>query len=213
MKTSSKVVKHSKILWIVLIFFLSSCKECNKCNEEQTLEVYRSRKDFLIYGPKNIYVFAYGIWKVTGDNNNFRELVVYKRESIDVPHSVEIDCDKPAGYCKLRETVLVQYGNYPYSIYSVSSSDNIFEVNTWDNDKIIATMGDFHDRCLKRILQIDLHTQEVLVKSIPKDNMNLDELCSRYKDKPTPIINKLVDESESDWEYFISVTKKPKTKK
>lgn len=28
-----------------------------------------------------------------------------------------------------------------------------------------------------------------------------------------PIVNKLVDESESDWEYFISVTKKPKTKK
>lgn len=92
-------------------------------------------------------MFAYGIWKVTGDNNNFCELVVYKRESIDVPHSVEIYCNKPAGYCHLRETVLVRFGNY-----AVSSSENGFNVNTWDNDKIIATMYDFHDSCLKRIL-------------------------------------------------------------
>jgi len=203
--------QYSKILWIVLIFFLSSCKECNKCNEEQTLEVYRSVKKFYIMGSKNQgHILANGIWKVTGDNNNFRELVVYKRESIDVPHSVEIKCYEPDGYCTLRETVLVSFLNY---VYAVSSSDNTFQVNTWDNDKIIATMYDFHDSCLKRILQIDLHTQEVLVKSILKDNMNAAEFCSRYKDKSMPIVNKLVDESESDWEYFISVTKKPKTKK
>lgn len=28
-----------------------------------------------------------------------------------------------------------------------------------------------------------------------------------------PIVHKLVDESESDWEYSISFTKKPKRKK
>lgn len=42
--------------------------------------------------------------------------------------------------------------------------------------------------------------------------MNADEFCSHYKNTPMPIINRLVDESESDWDYFISLTKKPKKK-
>jgi hypothetical protein len=212
MKTSSKVVKHSKILWIVLIFFLSSCKECNKCNEELPLTVFRNVKKFNMYSKNTDFehVVATGIWQITSGDNSIQELIVFAGQSIDIPHSVEIDCYKPEGFCNLRETVLGEFGNY-----YVSSSKELFKINTWDNDKIIATMYDFHlhDRCLKRILQIDLHTQEVLVKSILKDNMNSDELCSRYKEKPMPIVNKLVDESELPWEYSISLTKKPKRKK
>lgn len=209
MKTSSQVIKHSKILWIILILFLSSCKECNKCNEELPLTVFRNVKKFNMYSKNTDFeqVVATGIWQITSGDNSIQELIAFAGQSIDIPHSVEIDCDKYKSNCSLRETVLGEFGNY-----YVSSSRELFKINTWDNDKIIATMYDFH-LCLKRILQIDLHTQEVLVKSILKDNMNSDELCSRYKEKPMPIVNKLVDESESDWEYSISVTKKPKTKK
>lgn len=194
---------------LVVLVFLSSIKDYKKLNEElpDTLVVYRSVKNFYNLGKNKDfeYVSTQGIWQVA--TNNLRELIVYKRESVDVPHSVEIKCYKSDNTCTLRETVLVRF-----VIYAVSSSENTFKVNTWDRDKIIATMYDFEDRCLKRILQIDLHTQEVLVTSIPKDNMNTDEFCSHYKNVPMPIINRLVDESESDWDYSISLTKKPREK-
>ena len=185
-------------------------KECNKCNEELPLTAFGSVKDFYIHGKNTdfTWVTSQGIWQVINGNNSFRELIVYKRESIDAPHSVQIECYKHKSNCSLRETVLVKFGNY-----AISSAENTFTVNTWDNDKIIATIYDFQDKCLKRILQIDLHTQEILVKSILKENMNLDKVCSYYKEKPMPIVHKLVDESESDWEYSISFTKKPKRKK
>lgn len=197
------------MFYLFLVLFLSSCKECNKCNE-LPLTVFKSVKNFNIYGKNTDfeYVTAQGLWQITSSDNSIQKLIVFTGQSIDIPHSVEIDCYKPEGFCNLRETVLGEFGSY-----YISSSNNRFIINTWDNDKIIATIHKYQDECLKNILQIDLHTQEVLVKSIPKDNMNLDELCSHYKEKPMPIVNKLADESESDWEYSISVTKKPKTKK
>lgn len=204
MKTSSKVVKHSKILWIVLIFFLSSCKESN---EENPLEILHSEKSFFIYPENNPnYVSIEGIWQVISSHDG---TLITNYESINYPHSVKISCDKDTSSCDLQETIIGTF-NFIQAYYFTSNTTR-FTTKTWDKDKIIAIQD--NDECLKRILQIDLHTQEVLVKSILKDNMNAAEFCSRYKDKPIPIVNKLVDESESDWEYFISVTKKPKTKK
>ncbi len=109
-------------------------------------------------------------------------------------------------------------GRFGFS-YFVSTSDIKFKLETWDKDKIIATnMVDYYGACFTLILQIDLYTQEVFVKSVIRQDINSEKnirhlICPPFKKKPMPIINKLVDESESPWEYSVSLTKKAKQKK
>ena len=203
MKTSSQVVKHSKILWIILILFLSSC---NKSNEEKPLEILHSEKSFFIYTKNNPnYVSIEGIWQVINSHDGG---LITNYESINYPHSVKISCDKDTRICDLQETIIGAY-NFSQAYYFTSNTTR-FTLKTWDKDKIIAIQDS--DLCLIRILQIDLHTQEVFIKSVLKDAITYDKYCTSYKGKPMPIVHKLVDESESDWEYSISLTKKPKKK-
>ena len=52
------------------------------------------------------HVVATGIWQITSGDNSIQELIAFAGQSIDIPHSVEIDCDKYKSNCSLRETVL-----------------------------------------------------------------------------------------------------------
>lgn len=194
------------ILCLLQILFLSSCEEF--C-EEKPLEILKGEKIFFSY-PKNnpFYVSASGIWQVTSGHDG---TLITNNESINYPHSVDITCDRNSDekVCYLKETII---GPLTLSkAYYITTNENVLVLKTWDKDKIVATEDQGSSWCFFRILQIDLHTKEVLIKSILKDNR--DTSCSSFKGQPMPIIHKLVDFSESPWDYFISLTKREKQKK
>lgn len=195
------------ILSLVLVLPLCSCEKWDEVKslipflQEKLLEILHSEKRFFI-DPENEpnYVSVEGIWQVTSGHDI---------ESINYPHSVKISCSKNTNYCNLQETIigLLKFSN---SYYLTTNYDDL-KIERWDKNQIIAIQK-FNFDCFIHILQIDLHTQEVFVKSVLKDTSTSDKYCSSYKGKPMPIVRKLVDISESPWEYSISLTRKIKKK-
>lgn len=192
------------LLGLFLIFFLSSYSESN---EEKPLEILHGEKRFFIYPENNPnYVSAEGIWQVITSNDG---TLITNYDSITYPHSVKISCDKDTSSCDLRETIIGAF-NFSQAYYFTSNTTR-FIPKTWDKDKIIAIQDS--DICLIRVLQIDLHTQEVFIKSVLKNTVTYDKYCTSYKEKSMPIVHKLIDISESPWEYSINLSKKAKQKK
>lgn len=201
------------ILCLVLILPLCSCEKWDEVKslipflQEKPLEILHSEKRFFIHPENNPnYVSVEGIWEVISDHDG---TLITNYESINYPHSIKISCDKDTNSCDLQENII---GPFTFSkAYYFTSNTTIFTPKTWDKDKIIAIQHS--DLCLIRILQIDLHTQEVFVKSVLKDTSLSDKYCSSYQGKPMPIVHKLIDISESPWEYSINLTKRAKHKK
>lgn len=168
---------------------------------------YRSEKRFFIHPENNPnYVSIEGIWEVISSHDG---TLITNYDSINYPHSVKILCDKDTNSCDLQETIIGAF-NFTQAYYFTSNTTR-FTTKTWDKDKIIAIQDS--DICLIRILQIDFYTQEVLVKSILKDTGIYDKYCTSYKEPSMPIVHKLIDISESPWEYSINLRKKANQKK
>lgn len=201
------------ILCLVLVLALCSCEKWDEVKslipflQEKPLEILHSEQRFFIHPENNPdYVSVEGIWLITSDHDKVLE-------QYDYPYGIKIACSRNTDHCSFQKTMiaLLKYSD----LYYLTTNESDFKIETWNKDAIIAInrfdsglLGD----CFIHILQINFHTQEVFVKSVLKNNSSSDKYCSSYKGKPMPIVRKLVDISESPWEYSISLTRKTKRK-
>jgi hypothetical protein len=174
--------------FLFTILLLSSCNQ-----EEKELVIMDGEKSFFCDQETNpSYVSVTGIWQI-------------KNDTIIDPHEVKIICSKAAGNCQLIEA-MIKIRDHGYYL---SLDDRELAIKTWDNDKIIASGNE--GQCFIGVLNIDLHTREVVLISILKKNASSSLLCSSLKDLPMPIVYKLVDESEFPWDYSMNLTKTKKS--
>lgn len=197
------------IICLIPILLLSSCNEKNNfesnfCEQgKKPLIIFNGDKSMYSY-PKNnpSHVLATGIWQIISNHDN---TLFSSSHSINNPHAVQISCDKNVGACSIQEIMM---GSFTSSeAYYIRTNTEEFHLKTWNQDKIIAT-NDFRGSCFLQTLQINLHTEEVYLKAmITRDRLN-DKFCSHFKGQSMPVVYKLVDESESFWDYSIILIKK-----
>lgn len=201
------------IIFTSLTLILTSCEKLEELvllNKQRPLVIFETNMLFNVI-PKNnpYYVSATGVWKHIS-KQTIDQLNICNRV-YNFPHSVQIKCYKDTKDCTIHETLLKD-NDMKINYYIISYEVNYY-IKSWDNNKIIATLDDPRREysfkyCFNDILEIDLNTKEVFIKS----TTNPHEECKRYKDIDMPIIHKLIDEDQLPYTYLISLTKKLKSK-
>ena len=205
------------VLLLLQVLLLSSCDQGQNLlmqflwRDEKEIVTIHSDKSFYIDSDSS-YVAAEGTWKVISGHDTSYALFITNGDSINLPHIVEIVCDKNRGYyCSVRETMVgrMEISNKYYLTTNKKSS---FVIKIWDKDKVIA-IDNQGSLCLSRILYMDINTQEVFIKSFVNSKYIESKYCTTFKGQSMPIILKLVDYHESPWEYYIKLIVKSKSTK